>query len=173
MRTGYQSRRGNCWRQVFAVVMLACVLGASTAESSFADMSNPIVLRATKQTIVEGTSQLSPPAIQFDEAGALHLAWFEKSGDVPTLKTVRISDGGRVAGETVQVNPVGAEPDALHGLTIDWSCRWTGSAACKASSQCHDPTLHESLQYGFIGRQSAAGIRFPIRLLSYLRRLPW
>jgi BNR repeat protein len=63
---------------------------------------------------VEGTYQLSPPALQFDEAGTLHLAWFEKSGDMPTLKTVRISDRGNVVGETVQVNPVGAEPDALH-----------------------------------------------------------
>jgi hypothetical protein len=57
---------------------------------------------------------LSLPAIQFDEAGTLHLAWFQKSGDMPTLKTVRISDSGRVVGEPVRVNPVGIEPDALH-----------------------------------------------------------
>ncbi len=57
---------------------------------------------------------MSPPALQFDEAGTLHLAWFEKRNDAMTLKTVRISDGGNVVGEPVQVNPVGVEPDALH-----------------------------------------------------------
>ncbi|UVT15408.1 MAG: exo-alpha-sialidase [Nitrospira sp.] len=83
-------------------------------ESLFADTSDPAVLRTAKQTIVEGTYQLSPPAIQFDEAGMLHLAWFEKSSAQPTLKTVRISSSGKVVGEAVQVNPVGVEPDALH-----------------------------------------------------------
>ncbi|MGQ0556553.1 MAG: sialidase family protein [Nitrospiraceae bacterium] len=84
------------------------------AEVSVADMSDPAILRTAKKTIVEGTAQLSPPALRFDEAGTLHLAWFEKSGDLPTLKTVRISDGGNVVGETVRVNPVGVDPDALH-----------------------------------------------------------
>lgn len=84
------------------------------SEVSAAEISDPAIQRAAKQTIVEGTSHVSPPAIQFDETGALHLAWFEKSGDLPTLKTVRISDSGKVVGETVSVNPVGIEPDALH-----------------------------------------------------------
>jgi hypothetical protein len=114
MQTGYQNQRKNGRRQVLTVLMLACSLGASIVESSFAEMSDSTVLRVAKRTIVEGTYQLSPPALQFDEAGTLHLAWFEKSGDTPALKTVRISDRGNVVGETVQVNPVGAEPDALH-----------------------------------------------------------
>jgi hypothetical protein len=115
MQTGYQNQRKNGRQQVLTALMVACSLGASTAESPFAEMSDSTVLQATtKRTIVERTYQLSPPAIQFDEAGTLHLAWFEKNGDVPALKTVRISDRGNVVGETVQVNPVGAEPDALH-----------------------------------------------------------
>lgn len=114
MQTEYQSPKGNCRRKILTVMMLACSLGAPTAGSSFADMSDPAVLLAAKRSIVEGTYSLSPPAIQFDEVGALHLAWFEKSGETPMLKTVRISNGGNVVGETVQVNPVGAEPDALH-----------------------------------------------------------
>lgn len=104
----------NSWGQLFAVVALVCLFGSFMAEGSAADMADPAILRAAKKTIVEGTSQLSPPALRFDEAGALHLAWVEKSGDTPTLKTVRISDGGNVVGEAVRVNPLGIEPDALH-----------------------------------------------------------
>ena len=114
MQTDYQNQRRKRRQGILMAMMLACSLGASTAGSSFGDMSNPAVLLAAKRTIVEGTYQLSPPAIQFDEAGALHLAWFEKSGDVPALKTVRISDSGKVVGEAIRVNPVGIEPDALH-----------------------------------------------------------
>lgn len=114
MRTDYQKQRVNGRRQFHAVVIVACSLGVSTGESSFADMSNAVVRLMEKRTIVEGTYQLSPPAIQFDDAGQLHMAWFEKSGETPTLKAARISDGGNVVGEAVRVNPVGVEPDALH-----------------------------------------------------------
>lgn len=114
MQTDYQKQRENYRGQFHAVIILACSLGVSMGGSSFADMSNFPVRLMEKRTIVEGTYQLSPPAIQFDEAGMLHLAWFEKSGETPTLKTARISDGGSVVGETVRVNPEGIEPDALH-----------------------------------------------------------
>ena len=114
MQTGYQNQRESGRRRFLVVAILVCSIGAFMTQSLFADISDPGVLRSAKQTIVEGTSQVSPPAVQFDEAGTLHLAWFEKSGDLPTLKTVRISDSGKVVGETVRVNPVGIEPDALH-----------------------------------------------------------
>lgn len=114
MQTDYQKQKESYWRPFFAVAMLVSSFDVLTTESSFAEMADPAVLRAAKRTIVEGTYQLSPPALQFNEAGTLHLAWFEKSGGAPTLKAVRISDGGRVVGETVQVNPMGVEPDALH-----------------------------------------------------------
>src|SRR5689334_22880268 len=114
MQAGYQNSRDNCWHRILSVVVLAGSLSGVGMESSFAEMSDPDVLRTGKRTIVEGTYQLSPPAIQFDETGMLHLAWFEKSGDTPALKTVRISGPGNVAGKVVEVNPTGAEPDALH-----------------------------------------------------------
>ncbi len=114
MQTWYQNQTESGRRRFLVGVMLVCSIGAFTTQALFADISDPGVLRSAKQTIVEGTYQLSPPAIRFDEAGALHLAWFEKSGDEPTLKTVRISDSGKVIGEIVRVNPVGVAPDALH-----------------------------------------------------------
>lgn len=153
MQTDYQNQREDCRRRILAVVMLAYSLGAATAGTSLADMSDSAVLRATKRTIVEGTSQLSPPAIQFDEAGALHLAWFERNGDTPTLKTVRISDSGRVVGETVQVNPVGIEPDALHqapGLAVskDNHVFMTWSSARKGGMFAADLQLARSTDGG-------------------------
>ena len=61
MRTGYQNQRKNGRRQALTVLTLAYTLGALTAESSFAEMSDSTVLQATaKRTIVEGTYQLSP-----------------------------------------------------------------------------------------------------------------
>lgn len=114
MKPGRQIHKANCWGQLVWVGALACLIGSSMTEVSVAEMADPAILPTAKKTIVEGTYPLSPPAIQFDEAGAVHLAWFEKSGDVPTLKTVRISDGGKAIGEIVRVNPVGVEPDALH-----------------------------------------------------------
>lgn len=114
MKPGHRIHKANCWGQPVSIVALVCLIGSSMTEVSVAEMADPALLRTARKTIVEGTFPLSPPAIQFDEAGTLHLAWFEKSGDAPTLKTVRISDGGNVVGDTVRVNPVGVEPDALH-----------------------------------------------------------
>lgn len=114
MKLGHQIHEANCWGQLVSIVVLVCLIGSSMTEVSVAEMADPTIIRAAKKMLVEGTSQLSPPALQFDESGTLHLAWFEKSGDAPTLKTVRISDGGNVVGDTVRVNPVGIEPDALH-----------------------------------------------------------
>lgn len=153
MQISYQNQREDCRRRILAVVTLAYSLGAATAGTSLADMSDSAVLRATKRTIVEGTSQLSPPAIQFDEAGTLHLAWFEKSGDAPTLKTVRISDNGHVVGDTVRVNPMGVEPDALHqspGLAAgkDNQLFMTWSSARKGGMFATDLWLARSMDGG-------------------------
>lgn len=135
--TDCQNPRASRRRKILTTMMLACVLSVGIMESSFSDMSDSAVLRTAKRTIVEGTSQLSPPAIQFDEAGMLHLAWFEKSGEIPALKTVRVSDGGQVVEKIIRVNPEGMEPDALHQapglaagmdnqLFMTWSTARTG-----------------------------------------------
>ncbi|WP_172834362.1 sialidase family protein [Nitrospira japonica] len=72
-----------------------------------------------KRTLVEGTYQLSPPAIQFDKDGTLHAAWLEQRGDARSVKTMRVSQD--LHQEAVQVNPKEAEPNALHqapGLAV-------------------------------------------------------
>lgn len=74
-----------------------------------------------KLTLVEGTQQVSPPALQFDASGALQVAWFEKQKEARSLRTVRVAEGGRPVSLPVQVNPPSAEPDALHqapGLSL-------------------------------------------------------
>lgn len=54
MQTGYQNQRKNGRQQVLTALMVACSLGASTAESPFAEMSDSTVLQATTmRTIVE------------------------------------------------------------------------------------------------------------------------
>lgn len=141
MRAGSQSQGENCRRQLFLGVVLGCLFGSFVAEVSVADSSNPAIRPVAKKTIVEGISQLSPPALQFDETGALHVAWFEKNGDDSTLKTVRVSDSGRAVGEPVRVNPVGVEPDALHqapGLATDKDNQLfiTWSSAKKTAMPC-------------------------------------
>jgi hypothetical protein len=87
-----------------------------------AETDVPLVF-SPKQKILESSSlQVSPPALQFDRNGDLHVGWFEKSGEHRSLKTVRLA--GReaaAAGLIVQVNPSTHEPSALHqapGMSI-------------------------------------------------------
>jgi hypothetical protein len=78
----------------------------------------PVVL-GPQLKVVEGSFQVSPPAMQFDRAGVLHLAWFQKTVETRALRAVRVTDGKTVS-DPVQVNGADAEPDALHqapGLT--------------------------------------------------------
>jgi hypothetical protein len=76
-------------------------------------VSSPVTL-GPQIKVVEGSSQVSPPAMQFDRAGALHLAWFEKTGETRALRTVRVTDGGKTVSAPVQVNRADTEPDAMH-----------------------------------------------------------
>lgn len=64
--------------------------------------------------VVEGSYQVSPPAMQFDRTGALQVAWFEKKGEARSLRTLRVRDGGATVTPAIQVNPADAGPDALH-----------------------------------------------------------
>ncbi len=67
-----------------------------------------------KRTVRDGSGPVSPPAIRFDGAGALHVAWFEKQGVSGTVNVLPIGPGGQPRSLPVQVNPDGAGPDALH-----------------------------------------------------------
>lgn len=121
MKAGYENSSDNCWRRLLSVVVLAGSLSGVGMESSFAETSDPDVLRTAKRTIVERTYQLSPPAIQFDKSGTLNAAWFEQHGETVALKTVRVSEGKNLATETIQVNPKTLAPVALHqapGLAV-------------------------------------------------------
>jgi BNR repeat-like domain len=98
----------------FTVCLLVLWSGGLSASTPDSPIEN-----TSKRTVVEVTHQVSPPALQFDEAGTLHLAWFEKKGEVRSLNTIRIPREGNL-GRTVRVNPESMEPDALHqapGLT--------------------------------------------------------
>ena len=97
----------------------------------------PLVLGA-KKIIVEGMQQVSPPALQFDQAGSLHVAWFEKRGEARGLYTVTVGEGGQGMATPVQVNQKGAEPDAMHqspglaagpqgDLYVTWATPKTGA----------------------------------------------
>lgn len=76
-------------------------------------VSSPVAL-GPQIKVVEGPPQVSPPAMQFDRAGALHLAWFEKTGETRALRAVRLADGGKSVSAPIQVNRPDAEPDAMH-----------------------------------------------------------
>lgn len=82
------------------------------------------VVLGPKQTLIEGPSQFSPPALQFDRSGKLHVAWFEKKNEKRTLFATRVTDGGKTIPPAVQVNQADAEPDAMHqapGLAVSSS----------------------------------------------------
>jgi len=89
-----------------AVAFWTAFSGAGLAEQ-------PVAL-GVKKKLVEGTQQVSPPALQFDRAGSLHAAWFEKRGDARGLYTVTMRDGELAIPTPVQVNPTGLSPDAMH-----------------------------------------------------------
>ena len=76
----------------------------------------------SKQKILESQSlEISPPALQFDEMGHVHLGWFEQQGEKRSLKTVHLVGPEKAPARIVQVNPATREPAALHqapGLTI-------------------------------------------------------
>lgn len=85
-----------------------------------AESEKPLVLES-KQILLETTTQISPPAIQFGEEDTIHLAWFEKKGAANEVKLVRLSEGGHSPAPAVMVNRDGQGPAAIHqapGLAI-------------------------------------------------------
>lgn len=90
------------------VAVALCVVFSGTGWAE-----QPLVLGA-KKTIVEGTLQVSPPALQFDQAGSLHVAWIEKRGEARGLYTVTVGEGEQAMQTPVQVHQKGSEPDAMH-----------------------------------------------------------
>jgi hypothetical protein len=83
--------------------------------------AEPQLVLDAKQKVVEGTGQLSPPSLQFDQAGMLRMAWFEKQGDQRGVYLATIPDGTRPGLTRTQVNGKGTEPDAMHqspGLAV-------------------------------------------------------
>jgi hypothetical protein len=91
-----------------ALVLLSAVPGSLPAQRGTA---SPVL--EVQQIIVEGTDQLSPPALQFDAEGRLYVAWFQKSGDLQSLRLVSISKE-QVVSKPIQVNPAASPPAALH-----------------------------------------------------------
>jgi hypothetical protein len=95
-------------------------LSAAGEPARAAESDQPLVLES-RQILLETTTQISPPAIQFSEQGAIHLAWFEKKGAANEVKLVRLSDGGHSPAPAVTVNRDGQGPAAIHqspGLAI-------------------------------------------------------
>lgn len=95
----------------YLVLLCLCATGECT---SFAGTTDSDIVQETTRTIVEGTNQLSPPAIHFDEDAGLHVAWFEQNGEKRSLKTTRLSHRERLAEAVVAVNPKHLEPNAIH-----------------------------------------------------------
>ncbi|HJU05085.1 MAG TPA: sialidase family protein [Nitrospiraceae bacterium] len=73
----------------------------------------PSLKLESTRTLVEGTHQLSPPALQFDRAGNLILAWYDKQGETRALRAIRVGKED-LSPSPAQINPDGMEPDALH-----------------------------------------------------------
>jgi thiol-disulfide isomerase/thioredoxin len=67
-----------------------------------------------KVIAVEGTHQLSPPALQFHPSGALQLAWTEKQQEKRVLRTIRLLPDSDSRDGSIQVNSADFQPDSLH-----------------------------------------------------------
>jgi hypothetical protein len=105
-----------------AILVISGLLGLVFPLATFGDapQHSTFLALGPRLTVVQGTQQISPPAIQFAPSGALHAAWFEKKDDTSAVRAVRIADHESAISTAVQVNPAGSEPNALHqapGLT--------------------------------------------------------
>jgi hypothetical protein len=129
---------------------------ANTGSVVAVDVSSdgrPLTL-GSKQTIVEGTYQISPPALQFDQSGAIHLAWFDKQGDHLALRTLRVTDTGEKA-IAFTVNPSSTEPAAMHqspglatGTGADVYLSWSAPSKTGASPFASQLLLSRSADGG-------------------------
>ncbi len=95
------------------MALLCAVVNAEAADATLS--------RGARLTVLEGPTPISPPAAQFDAAGHLHLAWFEKRGLVGTVKAAVVAPENTQAPTAVRAHPEGSGPDAIHqspGLAI-------------------------------------------------------
>lgn len=128
-------------------------------------LGSPLISRAEtgdglalsqKLKILESQSlEISPPTLQFDQAGHVHMGWFEREGEKRSLKTVRLVGPENAPGRIVQVNPATREPAALHqgpGLTIgakgEVYFTWSTSQARSSSPFASDLLLARSQDGG-------------------------
>ncbi|MGH7205780.1 MAG: sialidase family protein [Nitrospiraceae bacterium] len=140
------------WTAMIGVLAMSLVPGAAFTEASQDSIS---LVLGPKQQIVEGPQHVSPPALQFDKGGALHVAWMEKQGETRAVRTVRVKDGGKATTSPVQVNRIGDEPDALHqspGLAIgpngELYLTWSTSKTAPGAFFATDLRLARSLNGG-------------------------
>ena len=103
--------------------VLGLLAGLLPAGLSLADSvsGGPALTLGPKRTLIEGTQQLSPPALQFDRSGHAVVAWYDKDGETRRVRAVRVDQKSEDVSVPVQINPAGTEPDALHqapGLAI-------------------------------------------------------
>jgi hypothetical protein len=115
-------------------------------------VNGPALPLNQKRTIIEGTQQVSPPALQFDGAGRPHVAWFEKQAEARRLRTLQLDADGKPLGSPVQVNPPNMQPDALHqapGLAIgrNGTVFMTWSVPRNASDAAFATDLQLSVSY--------------------------
>ncbi|HEX2055027.1 MAG TPA: sialidase family protein, partial [Nitrospiraceae bacterium] len=83
--------------------------------------SDQALLLESKRIVLETTTQISPPAIQFSGRDTIRLAWFEKNGTNNEVKLARLTDGNQAPALTITVNRPGQGPAAIHqapGLAV-------------------------------------------------------
>jgi hypothetical protein len=136
---------------------LLCGPGADIpARASESDASFQLGL---KHIVLETPTQISPPAIQFNRQGTIHLAWFEKKGATNDLKLVRMTGGDQAFAPAVVANREGQGPAAVHqapGLAVDadGSVYVTWSAANNAAGGMFASDL-------LLARSTDGGVTFP------------
>lgn len=104
---------------VCSAATLLTLVGFGSGASAY-DGSQAVTMLGEPLTLVQSTTVLSPPALQFHRDGLLHVAWIEKNGGQGEVKTTAIpADHSTVA--RVSVSPPGVGPEAVHqspGLAI-------------------------------------------------------
>jgi hypothetical protein len=97
-----------------------------------------------KHIVLETSTQISPPAVQFSGPDSIHLAWFEKKDTANEVKLTQIAAGGKSPASAVTVNNQGQGSAALHqapglavgpeqSLYVTWSTPNSGSGGMFAS----------------------------------------
>jgi hypothetical protein len=95
-------------------VVVALLVTSGLAQPAGAGNNRPAALSLDAPLkLVQATTALSPPALQFTRDGLLHAAWVEKSGPQGEVRTAEIALG-TAATTGVQMNRAGSGPEAVH-----------------------------------------------------------